>query len=129
MANRFMCETLGPACLGLSMTLAAPAAFALADIIETPALMSGLAQESLLNDATRAGDRIVAVGERGHVIYSDDEGQTWTQAQVPVSVTLNAVDFGSDSSGWVVGHSGVVLHRSEERRVGKECRSRWSPYH
>src|SRR3989441_11034817 len=24
---------------------------------------------------------------------------------------------------------GVVLIRSEERRVGKECRSRWSPYH
>ena len=23
----------------------------------------------------------------------------------------------------------VQLHRSEERRVGKECRSRWSPYH
>ena len=23
----------------------------------------------------------------------------------------------------------VVLPRSEERRVGKECRSRWSPYH
>ena len=23
----------------------------------------------------------------------------------------------------------AVLHRSEERRVGKECRSRWSPYH
>ena len=22
-----------------------------------------------------------------------------------------------------------VFHRSEERRVGKECRSRWSPYH
>ena len=25
--------------------------------------------------------------------------------------------------------AGVVLTRSEERRVGKECRSRWSPYH
>ena len=24
---------------------------------------------------------------------------------------------------------GVQEHRSEERRVGKECRSRWSPYH
>src|SRR5256885_16533707 len=24
---------------------------------------------------------------------------------------------------------GAVDHRSEERRVGKECRSRWSPYH
>ena len=23
----------------------------------------------------------------------------------------------------------VVIVRSEERRVGKECRSRWSPYH
>ena len=25
--------------------------------------------------------------------------------------------------------SGGAEHRSEERRVGKECRSRWSPYH
>ena len=24
---------------------------------------------------------------------------------------------------------GLVVPRSEERRVGKECRSRWSPYH
>ena len=23
----------------------------------------------------------------------------------------------------------IAAHRSEERRVGKECRSRWSPYH
>src|SRR5256885_9822278 len=23
----------------------------------------------------------------------------------------------------------MIAHRSEERRVGKECRSRWSPYH
>src|SRR6266487_5339818 len=30
------------------------------------------------------------------------------------------------------GHNAIrfnVQHRSEERRVGKECRSRWSPYH
>src|SRR3989441_1367892 len=27
------------------------------------------------------------------------------------------------------GAAGVVLKRSEERRVGKECRSRWAPYH
>ena len=25
--------------------------------------------------------------------------------------------------------SGTIAKRSEERRVGKECRSRWSPYH
>src|SRR2546425_9809391 len=28
---------------------------------------------------------------------------------------------------WVLAALGLV--RSEERRVGKECRSRWSPYH
>ena len=27
------------------------------------------------------------------------------------------------------GENWRILHRSEERRVGKECRSRWSPYH
>ena len=28
-----------------------------------------------------------------------------------------------------VGRESVAIARSEERRVGKECRSRWSPYH
>src|SRR3712207_9446477 len=31
---------------------------------------------------------------------------------------------------WFVGGKlNVAYNRSEERRVGKECRSRWSPYH
>src|SRR2546427_6960214 len=30
---------------------------------------------------------------------------------------------------WFADTGSVVLARSEERRVGKECRSRWSPYH
>src|SRR2546427_12833397 len=30
---------------------------------------------------------------------------------------------------WTLRFLCVVLARSEERRVGKECRSRWSPYH
>ena len=28
-----------------------------------------------------------------------------------------------------VGEASAAIMRSEERRVGKECRSRWSPYH
>ena len=28
-----------------------------------------------------------------------------------------------------IHHKAYVDNRSEERRVGKECRSRWSPYH
>jgi len=35
-----------------------------------------------------------------------------------------AVVASQSISGWVVSDA-----RSEERRVGKECRSRWSPYH
>ena len=34
--------------------------------------------------------------------------------------------------GWLIAFYGsllAILWRSEERRVGKECRSRWSPYH
>jgi photosystem II stability/assembly factor-like uncharacterized protein len=95
------------------MVWSAPAAFALADVIETPARPTELAPDRLLNDVTQAGDRIVAVGERGHIIYSDDEGQTWTQSEVPVSVTLTGVDFGSDTQGWAVGHSGVILHSGD----------------
>ena len=30
---------------------------------------------------------------------------------------------------WMTKHELARLFRSEERRVGKECRSRWSPYH
>lgn len=59
---------------------------------------------------TRAGDRVVAVGERGVVLLSDDGGVKWTQAQVPVSVTLTAVCFVDGKKGWAVGHGGVVLH-------------------
>ena len=35
----------------------------------------------------------------------------------------------SNGSGIAVADGQCMLIRSEERRVGKECRSRWSPYH
>ena len=34
-----------------------------------------------------------------------------------------------EETGIMTGRSGNNIWRSEERRVGKECRSRWSPYH
>ena len=40
------------------------------------------------------------------------------------------LDLGDRWSNYcVLDEAGEVLLRSEERRVGKECRSRWSPYH
>src|SRR5690554_7689215 len=37
--------------------------------------------------------------------------------------------FQPDPRGSLLGSRKVSTRRSEERRVGKECRSRWSPYH
>lgn len=83
------------------------------DVLETPALKSVLAGKTLLNGATRAGTRLVAVGWRGHILYSDDQGKSWSQASVPVSSDLVSVCFPSPQKGWAVGHDGVVLHSSD----------------
>lgn len=81
--------------------------------LDTPALMTRLAPGGALLDLALAGERLVAVGERGHVVFSDDGGKTWTQAAVPVSATLTAVDFIDPKDGWAVGHAGVVLHTGD----------------
>ncbi len=49
------------------------------------------------------------MGQRGQILYSEDAGKSWAQANVPVSSDLTAVHFVSGGRGWVVGHSGVVL--------------------
>lgn len=84
-----------------------------ADVLDSPALRSELAARSMVNGLTRAGERLVAVGQRGHILYSDDAGQHWLQAQVPVSSDLVAVHFPTPQRGWAVGHDGVVLHSSD----------------
>ena len=56
------------------------------------AVQSKLAAEALLLGVARAGKRIVAVGEYGNILLSDDDGKTWHQAKdVPTTVTLTAV--------------------------------------
>lgn len=74
-----------------------------------PAAASPLAAKSLLQGVAKAGDRLVAVGQRGHILVSADQGATWKQAKVPVSSDLLAVYFVNDRKGWAVGHDGVVL--------------------
>ena len=59
----------------------------------TPAIQSPQAENSFIIDVVHAGDRLVSVGERGHILYSDDQGKRWHQADVPVSISLTAVNF------------------------------------
>jgi photosystem II stability/assembly factor-like uncharacterized protein len=113
MAKWLTRKTIGAIWLGVSLASIAPPAMAVKDLLATPARETDLATQKLLNDAVEAGERIVSVGERGHIVYSDDDGQTWSQAEVPVSVNLTAVHFGTPSHGWAVGHSGAVLHSSD----------------
>lgn len=84
------------------------------DVLDQPARVSERAISSVLNSVVLAGNRLVAVGERGIVLLSDDNGRSWRQTgSVPVSATLTDVHFVSATHGWAVGHSGVVLHSND----------------
>ncbi|MGE8068450.1 WD40/YVTN/BNR-like repeat-containing protein [Pseudomonas sp. NPDC089569] len=70
---------------------------------------SAKASKSLLLDVVHAGKRLVVVGDRGHILYSDDQGTTWTQAKVPTRQLLTSVFFVDDKHGWAVGHDAQIL--------------------
>ncbi|MFV3076323.1 WD40/YVTN/BNR-like repeat-containing protein [Niveispirillum fermenti] len=78
-----------------------------------PAVMAPLAVHSLILGAARAGDRLVAVGERGHILLSDDNGASWRQVAVPANAALTGVAFADDRQGWAVGHDAVILHTAD----------------
>lgn len=77
--------------------------------LNTPAMQVAVPSKAVLIDLARAGKRLIAVGERGLILLSDDNGQSWRQVAAPVSVSLTAVQFVDDQHGWAVGHAGVVL--------------------
>jgi len=85
----------------------------LPSVLDQPALISDLASAHLLTDLTNAGERLVAVGERGHIVYSDNQGESWQQAAVPSSVLLTGVSFPTPEKGWAVGHGGLILHSTD----------------
>ncbi|MHC8320635.1 WD40/YVTN/BNR-like repeat-containing protein [Pseudomonas sp. GB2N2] len=93
-------------CAVLSAPVLAAAAPA-SDVVY--AVESAKASKSLMLDVVHAGKRLVAVGDRGHILYSDDQGVTWTQAKVPTRQLLTSVSFVDDKHGWAVGHDAQIL--------------------
>ena len=68
---------------------------------------------SLILDIVDAGDRAVAVGERGHILVSETRRDGWRQiAGVPTRSNLTAVTA-VDNRVFAVGHDGIVL-RSDD---------------
>ena len=98
---------------GLAVLWTTSALAGIADPAQRPADHLSVSQRPVLLDVTRAGARLVAVGERGVILVSTDQGKSWKQAPAPVAVTLTAVQFITPSKGWVLGHSGIVLYTSD----------------
>jgi photosystem II stability/assembly factor-like uncharacterized protein len=92
------------------------------DVLDSAAVRSPLATRGILNGLARAGDRVVTVGQRGHILWSDNAGQEWQQAEVPVSSDLVAVFFVTREQGWTVGHDGVILHTADAGKTWQRQR-------
>lgn len=81
---------------------------------DEPAYMARLAASSMLLDgAVKPSGGMVAVGERGHILLSDDGGKSWKQSPVPTRSLLTAVYFFDDDNGWAVGHDAVILRTTD----------------
>jgi len=96
---------------------AAAAGQGFVDPLDLPARPSALAGRSPLAAVAAADGRLVAVGQRGHVLWSEDGGLRWSQATVPVSTDLTAVHLAPAGRGWAVGHDGVVIATADGGRT------------
>lgn len=77
-----------------------------------PAEIVPLASRSLLLGVSNSGKHLIAVGDRGNIVASND-GTNWAQVLVPVRATLTAVEFVDEMHGWAVGHDAVILHTKD----------------
>jgi len=93
-----------------SAVLSAPALANATPAVDTVySIESAKSAKGLMLDVVHAGKRLIAVGDRGHILYSDDQGSTWTQAKVPSRQLLTSVFFVDDQHGWAVGHDAQIL--------------------
>lgn len=101
---------LGTFLIGACTLLAGAAhAASVPDALERPAREVRAPERSVLLGATQCGERLLAVGERGVVVTSTDQGKSWRQSRVPTAVTLTAVRCPGPQTAYAVGHGGTVL--------------------
>ncbi len=73
-----------------------------------------ISSHALILGLARAGARIIAVGQNGTVLLSDDDGLSFrTARKVPVKTTLTNAAFLDSERGFAVGHDGVILQTQD----------------
>ncbi len=85
------------------------------------ALTTQKVMRALYTDVALCESRLIVVGDRGQIVYSNDSGINWLQATVPVNQLLTAVFF-VGKKGWAVGHDGIILH-------SQDCGLNWQVQH
>src|SRR5258706_577754 len=106
--------------------------------IKTTTILSYDAEDRLSSSTTYrgniTGDPATAV-KRSVTFFSGNEGEEKAQRTLnynfdgTVIKTTTILTYTADTLTQSTTYRGEIGTRSEERRVGKECRSRWSPYH
>lgn len=78
------------------------------DLLQIPSQKSPIADKSIITNITSYQSKILAVGERGHILAWTDK-DNWQQQNVPVSLTLTDITILKDGTKFAVGHDGVIL--------------------
>lgn len=81
-----------------------------------PALIAPKAAQNRLLDIARAGAHLVAVGQHGVILRSED-GAQWRQVESPVGVMLTRVRFTDPLSGWALGYDASILQTVDGGRT------------
>lgn len=111
--KRYLKLFLFPFILSVSSTHAGDQSAKKVDYSMLPAVSMSKSTQAVLLDITQTSSRLFATGEFGLIIYSDDNGKSWEQAKVPVSVTITSIFFLNDKQGWATGHQGIILHTKD----------------
>ena len=108
---------------GLTLVIAAlaagmcqPAVASGADALPDTDNPTWRAQHGVLLGLAHAGKTVVAVGNAGNVLLSDDDGLSWRLAKSPTDELLTAVVFPTPEEGWAVGQDETVLHSTDAGR-------------
>ena len=88
-------------------------------------IVKPLADSALMLGIAQVGDTFVVVGDRGHVLVSEDDGKSWGQKRTPTRVLLTGVWFHDRDLGWAVGHDAVILRTEDGGETW--CRVHFAP--